>query len=80
MTSSYVAFDPDMLHSPLPFGIQARWQGSVGYATSVLQQPWYLSVHSLSAAYAAHHLVAHPVGSPTRLVKLGCYQASFKLT
>ena len=32
MTSSYVAFDPDMLHSPLPFGIQANWQGSVGYA------------------------------------------------
>lgn len=27
MTSSYVAFDPDMLHFPLPFGIQARWQG-----------------------------------------------------
>jgi len=32
MTSSYVAFDPDMLHSPLPFGIQATWQGSVGCA------------------------------------------------
>jgi hypothetical protein len=27
MTSSYIAFDPDMLHSPLPFGIQAIWQG-----------------------------------------------------
>jgi hypothetical protein len=35
MTSSYVAFDPDMLHSPLPFGIQACWQGSVGYAQDV---------------------------------------------
>jgi hypothetical protein len=32
MTCSYVAFGPDMLHSPLPFGIQAKWQGSVGYA------------------------------------------------
>ena len=32
MTFSYVAFDPDMLHSPLPFGIQAVWQGLVGYA------------------------------------------------
>jgi len=32
MTFPYVAFDPDMLHSPLPFGIQANWQGSVGYA------------------------------------------------
>ena len=26
------------------------------------QHPWYLSVRSLSAADAAHHLVAHPVG------------------
>jgi hypothetical protein len=32
MTFPYVAFDPDMLHSPLPFGIQAYWQGSVGSA------------------------------------------------
>jgi len=32
MTFSYMAFGPDMLHSPLPFGIQANWQGSVGYA------------------------------------------------
>src|SRR5437879_4442348 len=32
MTCSYVAFGPDMLHSPLPFGIQAKWQGSVGCA------------------------------------------------
>src|SRR5437016_5069575 len=32
MTFLYVAFDPDMLHFPLPFRIQAKWQGSVGYA------------------------------------------------
>jgi hypothetical protein len=32
MTFSYMAFGPDMLHFPLPFGIQATWQGSVGYA------------------------------------------------
>jgi len=32
MTFSSVAFDPDMLHSPLPFGIHAKKQGSVGCA------------------------------------------------
>jgi hypothetical protein len=30
MTTRYVAFCSNMLHSPLPFGIQALWQGSVG--------------------------------------------------
>jgi len=35
MTPSYAVFGPDMLHSPLPFGIQARWQGSVGCAQSL---------------------------------------------
>jgi hypothetical protein len=39
MTSSYAAFDPDMLHSPLPFGIQARWQGSVGCARGLPTTP-----------------------------------------
>ena len=54
MTCSYVAFGPDMLHSPFPFGIQATWQGSVGCAQG-LPTTLISSIHSFSAAEAAHH-------------------------
>jgi hypothetical protein len=67
MTSSYVAFDPDMLHSPFPrreFKPDGRDKSGVH---RVFQQPRYLPVHSLSAADAAHQLVAHPVGFSDRL-------------
>jgi len=61
MTSSYVAFDPDMLYSPFLSEFKPGGRDKSG-VHRVFQQPWYLPVHSLSAADAAHHLVAHPVG------------------
>jgi len=42
----------------------------------IFQQSWYLSIHSLSAAYAAHYLVAHPVGSSDNLMNTACCEFS----
>src|SRR6266536_5189360 len=55
------SFGSDMLHSPFlsEFTPCGRDKSDVH---RVFQHPWYLPVRSLSAADAAHHLVAHLVG------------------
>jgi hypothetical protein len=54
MASCYVAFDPNMLHSPLSFEIQAKSGRDKLGAHAISQQFQYLLVHSLSAADTAH--------------------------
>src|SRR5215469_10574088 len=54
MTLHYAAFDPNMLHSPLPFGIRAITGRDKLGAHRIFQQSSYRSVRSFSAADAAH--------------------------
>src|SRR5437773_1161520 len=55
MTSSYVAFNPDMLHSPLSFRNSSQMAGISRVCTGSSNNPdTFFPVHSLSAADAAH--------------------------
>jgi len=59
MISGYVVFDPNMLHSPLSFEIQAKSGRDKLGAHGMFQQFQYHQVHSFSAADTAHAGFTH---------------------
>jgi hypothetical protein len=67
MASSYVAFGPNMLHSPSFSGFRPEGRDTLGMH-GIFQQSQQRQLHSLSAADAAH------IGLPYR-VAMGGFSA-----